>query len=672
MMNKFLKYIQTSKELKKWFIIQFASILIFLAIFQIIVYKYRVYIEDKVQYYIQVETICGIFILISISDIYIQLKIHSKNQSINELLEVKDKLNEEIIYRKNLEQKLLLQFETLQENERTHKLVLDGANDAIWQCNIETKHIYISKKWANISGYDIDDVINAKKIKNIIYAQDIENIKSDYNNYICQKTLFFQSEFRIKTKDKDYKWVYVRGKALRNEEGKPIKLAGSLTDITERKNIESQMRQMAYFDSLTNLPNKTFFMSRLESVIKESIAVNNKGAVIFVDLDNLKKINDTLGHDYGNQLLKIVSNVLEFSVNESNNVARIGGDEFLILLPNISNRNDVVKVCKKIIDTFKNPIELGEKNIYTSASMGISVFPEDGNDIDVLLKNADTAMYKSKTKGKNKYSFFDENMSNEISRKAQIEKCLRKALDKNEFQVYYQPQVDVKTGCIKGLEALLRWDNDEMGRVSPVEFIPVAEETGLIISIGEWVIKTVCKKSKEWNEKNFSYEKIAINVSSIQLQYEDFQNSVMKIITDTGVNPKCIEFEITESVLVKCSDEIITLMNNFRTLGIGIALDDFGTGYSSLNHLKLLPIDTLKIDKFFIDNIEIDFNDKAITEGIIKLAHSINVRVVVEGVETKEQAKLLENMVCDEIQGYYYYKPLPEEEIEKLLMLNKN
>lgn len=663
MIDKSPKY---TKKLKKLVLAQFIIMLIFLAVFLIINFKNRNHIYSNKDLIIETILIIIVFVLCALTVLYIQFKISDKNKSIYKLTELKDKLNNEIEYRKNLEQALREQYKDLEQRERTYKLVLEGANDAIWEWNIKTNQIKISDKWTSISGYDSSNK-SYDEYENIIHKKDIIKIASDYKNYITKKSLFFQSEFRIKTKDGQYKWMYVRGKALRNKDGKPLKLAGSLTDITERKNIEAEIMHMAYHDSLTNLPNRTFFTNKLKSIIEESKINQKKFAIIFLDLDDFKKVNDTLGHDYGDQLLKIVSNIFVISAEGKDNVARIGGDEFIILLPNIKDKNDVINVCNNITNIFKNPLEIGDIHMYISVSMGITIFPDDGTEASVLFKNADTAMYNSK-EGNQECCFFDKSMSEEIIRRAQIERNLREALDKNEFKIYYQPQVETKTGCIKGLEALLRWDNEELGRVSPEEFIPVAEETELIIPIGEWVIREVCKKNKEWKNKGYEYEKIAINVSFIQLQYEYFKYSVLNIISETQINPKTIEFEITESVLVKCSNKVINLISDFKDLGINIALDDFGTGYSSLNHLKLLPIDTLKIDKFFIDNIHINNNDRAILEGIVGLAHNINLTVVVEGVEIIEQFNLAKNMFCDQIQGYYFCRPIPEEEVENLLV----
>lgn len=427
-----------------------------------------------------------------------------------------------------------------------------------------------------------------------------------------------------------------------------------------------KVKYLAYYDPLTNLPNKINFIDQLDNSIARTIKFNKIGAVYLLDIDDFKIVNDTLGHDEGDELLKIIALKIKTILSNKEELFRFGGDEFLILKDDVFNREEAEKFAKDIIELFNDYFCVNNKPIYVSISMGIIIFPEQGEDCNSILKNVDMAMYKAKEFGKNRYEFYDVKMSHEIVRKTEIEKNLRKALKDDELILYYQPQIDLLSGKITGMEALLRWNSKELGVVSPIEFIKVAEDTGLINAIGEWVIINACKQNKIWKSKGYKYNYIAINISAVQLQHVDFLERVEEILFDSDVRPEYIELEITENVLIKSLENSRDILNKLNKLGIKIALDDFGTGYSSLNYLKILPIDTLKMDKSFIDNICCNDNERSIAESILQLAHKMNMNVVAEGVEKIEQVKILKNMGCNKIQGYYFSKPLPKEEIENL------
>lgn len=622
---------------------------------------------------------------------YLEIKILGKNERINELTTLKNELKDEenklqksyeelsSVYEElsATEEELRSQFEELQKSEEAlrvseerYKLAVEGINDIIWELNMKNGKFFISQRWKNITGYSMDEDLNLKGIlKYTIHPKDRKVFLQDFKKYLNKETTLYESTFRIKCKSGEYKWIYNRGKAQRNYTGQVITLAGSLTDITERKRIEEKMEYLASYDQLTNLPNKALLLKGLQEAMDNisNNGMDKKIAVMFLDLDNFKKINDTLGHNYGDQLLKVVAGIIELCVGDSKYASRIGGDEFLVFLPCDDNCDNIISLCESMRKMFNNPLEIGSKHVYTSASIGISVFPKDGIDVNALLKNADTAMYKAKNSGKNRYCFFTNNMREEVVRKSEVEKGLRTALENNELQVYYQPQINVNSRKLVGFEALLRWNNKELGWVSPAEFIPIAEETGLIIPIGEWLIKTVFIQYGEWMKKGYIPFTIAINLSVIQIQDKDFGEAVKGIIAETNMVSKYIEFEITETILMESLECSIELLNKFRDLDIKVALDDFGTGYSSFNYLKSLPINTIKIDKSFIDNINLNSSDKDITHGIITLAHKINKEVIAEGVEEEGQVSLLENMECDRIQGYYFSKPLSLEAAEEML-----
>ncbi|GCD11013.1 sensor domain-containing protein [Clostridium tagluense] len=570
------------------------------------------------------------------------------------------------------QEELRAQFDELNEkqaiiekSEERYKLALEGANDAIFEVDLITKEFFSSDKISDITGYDKDDITSLEDLIKLVADEDRKIAIDDFNNHINGKTLYYQSSLKIKYNGGGDKWVLIRGKCLRNKNGLATKVSGSVTDISGQKDFENKINKLKYYDILTDIPNRKLFINTLESEIIKAKDKEAKHAVLFIDLDNFKEINDTLGHDYGDELLKNVAIALKASIREGDLVSRVGGDEFFILMKNIEDYSEISCQCAKLLSSLNCEISIVGKQVYTSASIGITVFPDDGYETNILLKNADTAMYSSKYNGKAKYSFFNKNMSDIVVRRVEIEKGLRRALEKNEFEIYYQPQIDIINNKIKGFEALLRWNSTELGKISPSEFIPVAEASGLIIPMGDWIIKTVYLQNNLWKSKGYLYDTIAVNLSAVQLQNDKFEENLKRIITETKVNTRFVELEITESILMKDFEKSIKLLTEIRDLGIKIALDDFGTGYSSLSYLKQLPINTLKIDKSFIDNIVTNEREKAIVDGIIQLAQKIDLDVIAEGVETKEQIKLLQSMGCNQIQGYYFSKPLPSDEIEE-------
>ena len=425
---------------------------------------------------------------------------------------------------------------------------------------------------------------------------------------------------------------------------------------------------MAYCDLITNLPNWNFFTRKLIHHIENS---SEKFSVFKVDLDNFKNVNDTYGHEYGDRLLRNMGESLQRDLGKDFVVARTSGDEFLVLQPKINDKVEATNTAKKILDTLYGLWEIDEKEFFASVSVGVTIYPDDGGDVTRILRNADIAVNKAKGLGKNSYKFFEVSMHDEIIRKTELEKQLRKAIKNNEFILYYQPQVHLETRKIVSFEALIRWKNKELGWVSPGEFIGLAEETGLIVPIGEWVLRTACLQSKEWKSKGYVYDFISVNVSAIQLQNSDFVNMVKNVLNETGTKPQNLEIEITESVMMESLELNLSALNELRSMGIRVALDDFGTGYSSLNYLKSLPINTLKIDKTFVDGLCKNSYEEIITEQIIKLAHKMDLEVVAEGVELEEQLRSLEGKHCNKIQGYYFAKPLPSDDIGYLFQNDK-
>jgi diguanylate cyclase (GGDEF)-like protein/PAS domain S-box-containing protein len=561
--------------------------------------------------------------------------------------------------------------ETIEKSEERYKLALEGANDAIWEVDLITKELFYSDKLIDITGCGRNTIKSLGDLIGLVDDEYKKNAIEDFENHIEGRTLYYQSTLKIMFNGGGYRWVLIRGKCLRNKSGVATKISGSITDISNQKNSEEKINKLKYYDELTEIPNRKLFINTLESEIILAKDREVKHAVLFIDLDNFKEINDTLGHDYGDKLLKGVAISLKESMRKEDFISRVGGDEFFILMRNIDECTEVSSLCERLLFALNYEINIDGKHVYTSASIGITMFPEDGRETSALLINADTAMYSAKYSGKAKFCFFNKSMSDIVMRRVQIEKGLRIALKNNEFEIYYQPQIDIVNNKVKGFEALLRWNSEELGKLSPAEFIPVAEQCGLIIPIGNWIMRNVYLQNNIWKDKGYVYDTIAINLSAIQLESDKFGDTLRRILAETNTNTQFVELEITESILMKDLGKSIKLLTEIRDLGINIALDDFGTGYSSLSYLKQLPINTLKIDKSFIDNISTNSREKSIVDGIIQLAQKIGLDVVAEGVETKEQIQLLKVMGCNQIQGYYFSKPLPAHEIEeKFLKIN--
>lgn len=575
--------------------------------------------------------------------------------------------------KETMEEELRANFEELTEKEKLlsesverYNLALECSNDIIWEWDIKNKKFILSDKAKdyfdiknNQIHLEIEDYANK-----IIKDEDRNIFFKDLKNHLEGNTEFYNSEYRIIKKDGEVNWVLFRGKAIRDSKGNPIKMLGSAQEVTNKKNYEEKLYKMAHFDSLTGLMSKKSFIENINNYLIE----NRKFAILFLDLDDFKKVNDVFGHDFGDKLLIGVSELLKTEIGEESVVSRVGGDEFLILVDNINESCDIKAICDRLINLFSSQMKVGDKKISISPSIGVVFAPKDGSDADTLIKRADTAMYKAKALGKSTYTFFDKAMIDEIIRKMDIEKELKDSVLDNEFEIYFQPQYNIIENKILGLEALLRWNNPRLGRVSPAEFINIAEESGSISRIGSWVLKRVCEQCKVWEEKNQKFGKVSVNISVIQLQQKGFLDKVKKIIEETEIKTEYLKFEITESVVITNFVNNNEILNELMDMGIEIALDDFGTGYSSINYLRNIPINTLKIDKSFVDNIEESKIDKIILKELIHIANEISIDIIVEGVESKGQLEILEEIGCTQIQGYYFSKPLPLCEVEEMLI----
>ncbi len=456
-----------------------------------------------------------------------------------------------------------------------------------------------------------------------------------------------------------------------NPDGDAGGLVGSILDITERKRFEEQLMYQANHDSLTGLPNRNLLYDRLCNALAYEDRHRELLAVMLIDLDNFKVINDTMGHSAGDLLLLEAANRLQRCVRQYDTVARLGGDEFVLLLRDVEHIRALAGISDKILALFKEPFYINSHEVFVTASIGIATFPADGVTADALLKNADTAMYHAKELGRNGYQFFAEEMNEKVQERLKMETRLRKALERKELFLLYQPRVDVASGLIAGVEALLRWMPEGKAVVMPNDFIPLLEETGLIVQVGEWVLREVCLQGMAWLADGAPPLIISVNVSARQFHQKNLPEKVKEILQETGFPPHLLEIELTESIIIQDIDETIFKLDRLKKMGVRLSIDDFGTGYSSLNYLKRFPIDILKIDKSFVSGLTTDPDDAIIVSTIIAMAHNLKMNVVAEGVETGKQLQFIDQHGCEEVQGYYFSVPLPAESVTELIFNRK-
>jgi diguanylate cyclase (GGDEF)-like protein len=445
----------------------------------------------------------------------------------------------------------------------------------------------------------------------------------------------------------------------------------SLRILQQRKRADDRVHHIAFHDDLTSLPNRLMLNQRLDEALSRHRRARSQLAILFMDLDRFKVINDSLGHEVGDVLLRQVADRLRAQSREGDTVARMGGDEFVVLIENRENLMDISAYARRLVEELSAPYLLGTKDYHVSLSIGISVFPSDGSDSQALLKAADVAMYRAKELGRNNYQFYLPSMNVHTVERLELESDLSRALERGEFFLHYQPKVEVATGLITGIEALLRWRHPVRGLVPPMDFIPLAEETGLIVPIGEWVLATACARNKTWQDQGLTKLGIAVNLSARQFADSMLLPKLTQIIHSSGLSPSSLELEITESAVMSHGESAVAVLDKLKSIGVQIAIDDFGTGYSSLAYLKRFPIDTIKVDRSFIRDIPSDSGDMKITRAIIAMAHGLRLKVVAEGVETVDQLKFLRAQRCDAVQGYFLYRPLPEDEVADVLKLNR-
>ena len=533
------------------------------------------------------------------------------------------------------------------------------------QCNIE----YVNPRFTLLTGYTREEAIGKKprilksgKTPPEVYKQLWRTITSGTE---------WRGEFCNKKKNGELYWVSSLISSIKNAEGVITNFIEIAEDITERMHAEEKIHQLAYYDALTGLPNRALYNDRLSLALSRAQRTREMLAVLFLDLDRFKDMNDTLGHSIGDQLLKTVAGRLTDSLRKEDTVTRLGGDEFTLLLPGMAQTEDVAGIAQKILEAVKKPLTLGGHELNITASIGIAIYPADGEDADALLKNADTAMYHAKEQGRNNYQFFTPALQTRTVEQMKMESSLHHALVREEFIVYYQPVVDIKTGRIVSSEALLRWQYPECGLVNPAEFIGIAERTGLIVPIGEWVLRTACAQNSAWQDAGLPPLSVAVNLSARQFQQKNLVEMVEQALKDTGMGPRFLALEVTESTAMKNAEAANYMMKRLVGFGVHFVIDDLGTGYSSLRYLKTFPVHALKIDRSFVQDVVTDPNDASIVTAIISMAKGLKLKVVAEGVETVAQLEFLRSLGCDEAQGYLFGKPMTAGEFKKMLEQDK-
>lgn len=582
----------------------------------------------------------------------------------------KGKIRENIFYLSGIiiditERKRLENINKIIENK--NRLAVEGSKDIAFWWNVNQNIISIDnsiRKYIGLKG-EGDLLISDKIWRKFILDDDIDIYNKKMSKVLnSKKDEFYSIEYRILSKDNRVVWLQSKGKKTLEKNG-DLFIHGALSDITDRKEKEIEINYLSFNDEVTGIPNRRFFVREVTNRIKNY--PNEKLAFIFIDLDNFKYINDTYGHDAGDLLLVEFTKIINNMNIKDSLFVRYGGDEFIIVQYNIVEKNQIKYTLDNIIKKLSNPIIINDKEIFCTLSIGVSVYPIDGKDMPILLKRADMAMYLAKVNGKNRYEFFDIKILEILNREFDIEKGLRVAVDNNEIKMLYQPKIKVDTEEVIGFESLVRWNNRALGVVSPSEFIPIAESSGLIIPIGKFIINESIKKCKELTLRTNKKFKMAINLSEVQIRDEDIVSFISETLKLYDLNAEYIEFEITENIIMKSAEKNIKTLENLKKIGVTLALDDFGTGYSSLSYLRTLPIDVLKIDKSFIDGILIEEKSEYIINSIIELSHHLNLLVVAEGVETKEQLDFLREISCDIIQGYYFSKPVDFKDAIKMI-----
>ena len=560
--------------------------------------------------------------------------------------------------------------EILRESEEKFRLLAENAQDLIYLYRLSptSGFQYVSPSATTISGYRPEEYYADPELLFKLVHEDDRHLVERFWRSPEAYVEGFPAQRWIR-KDGGVIWTEQRNKLIHDREGNLVAVEGIVRDVTDRKRMEEHLEYQAYHDPLTDLPNRSLIIDRLTHALARANRRGSHVAILFMDLNDFKVINDSLGHEAGDHLLVALADRLQGCLRLEDTLARLGGDEFVILLEDTSNLSDATRICERILEELRRPFMLDEREVFVTPSIGIALDTPGQESPEELLRNADTAMYQAKEKGVH-YRMFDSSMHEQVLRRLETENDLRRAIEREEFVAYYQPVVNLRTGEIVEVEALVRWEHPKLGLVPPMEFVPLAEATGLIISIGEWVLKEACRQIREWQKR---YPRtpplgVSVNLSAKQLMVPHLTRTVKEVLERTSLQPRCLGLEVTETVVVTATkDARGALLHSLRGMEVRMAIDDFGVGYSSLSYLKHLPMDSLKIDKSFMSGFGEDIENTTIVRTIIELAHAFGLMAIVEGVETAEQAALLQEMGCDMGQGFYFARPLPSEDVPALL-----
>jgi len=566
-----------------------------------------------------------------------------------------EKLTSEIKQRRKAEDGLRLSAKVFEQNSEA--IMITGADYAI---------VSVNRAFTQITGYSEVEAIG----RNPRFLASGRQNQSYYQNFYAtlERTGLWRGEIWNKRKNGEIFPQWSTVSVLRDDAGAITHYIAVFLDITERKKEEERIQYLANYDVLSGLPNRYLLNDRLDQALNLAQRHQTKLAVLFIDLDHFKNINDSLGHDVGDELLKAVAQRLKACLRRSDTIARQGGDEFIALLGDLNSEDEVTFVAEKMIESLRSEFKIGELQLSISLSIGVSIYPDDGETAVQLLRNADMAMYRAKDSGRNQFQYYEAEMNVKAVQRMQLESELRNAITKGQLALHYQPKVNVASGTVVGMEALLRWFHPQLGAISPAQFIPVAEESGLINEIGDWVVRQAVLQQRIWQSQGYRIVPIAVNLSARQFSQKDVVQKIITILREVGIPPHYIQFELTESLLMEAGLNSVELLTQLSEAGFDLSLDDFGTGYSSLSRLKHLPFKSLKIDQSFVRDLATDENDEAIVSATAVLAHALEMRVIAEGVETQEQLEFIRDLMCEEYQGYLFSRPLPAEEVLKYLV----
>ena len=562
------------------------------------------------------------------------------------------------------------ELQQVRQSEERYALAAQGANDGVWDWNLQTNQVFFSQRWKAMLGYPVDGLSDRpEEWFDRIHPDDLHWVKHEMTAHLDQRVAQFECQHRMLHQGGEYRWVLSRGSAIWNEERRAIRIAGSQTDITTWKQAEEKLVYEALHDTLTGLPNRIFLMERLRQALQ--LAKRHSDylfAVLFIDLDRFKVINDSLGHMIGDQLLVAISQRISNCLRPTDTIARLGGDEFVILLADVNDRDSATRVADRLQEELLLPFNLEGHEVFSAASVGIAFSSASYDRPEDLLRDADIAMYRAKAHGRARYAIFQPGMHSKAVALLQIETDLRRAIERHELRLHYQPIVSLRTLQVTGFEALIRWAHPQRGMIAPSEFVPVAEETGLITPMGWWVLQESCRQMQQWQEQFPSARSLIVNVNLSSKQFSPYLvDQISQILEETKLPPQHLKLEITESILMENAEAAVATLSQLKKLGTLLAIDDFGTGYSSLNYLHRFPIDTLKVDRSFVSKVDVDGEQLAIARTIITLAWNLGMEVVAEGVETMKQLAQLRSLQCDYAQGFLFSLPLDVASVEHLM-----